>query len=56
MISAIALAIISAVMVCIIKRNRGGKYSIQHKEQRYGRDPLDYRDDSGGFNDFSPKS
>lgn len=56
MICAIALAILSAVMVCIIKRNRGGKYTVQDKEQRYGRNPLDYREDSGGFADFSPKS
>lgn len=56
MICAISLAILSAIMVCIIKRNRGGKYTVQDKEQRYGRNPLDYRNDSGGFEEFSPKS
>jgi len=56
MICAISLALVAAIMVCIVKRNRGGKYTVQDKEQRYGRNPLDYRDDSGGFADFSPKS
>lgn len=56
MICAISLAILSAIMVCIVKRNRGGKYTVQDKEQRYGRNPLDYHNDSGGFEEFSPKS
>ena len=56
MICAVGLSILSAVMVCIVKRNRGGKYTVQDKEARYGRSPLDYREDSGGFTDFSPKS
>lgn len=53
LICAISLVILSAIMVCIVKRNRGGKYTVQDKEQRYGRNPLDYRDDSGGFVDSS---
>jgi neuronal cell adhesion protein len=54
MICSIALAIISAVLVCIVKRNRGGKYSVHDKEQRHGGE-FDYRDE-GGFNDYDNKT
>lgn len=50
-ISAIALAIVLAILVCIVKRNRGGKYSVHDKESKQGRD-IDYGDD-GGFDEYS---
>ncbi len=38
------------VVVCLIKRNRGGKYAVQEQEQVHGRN--DY-DDAGGFMEYT---
>lgn len=46
----IAVAIICTVLICMVKRNRGGKYSVHEKEQRHGGE-FDYRDE-GGFNEY----
>ncbi|RWS30544.1 neuronal cell adhesion molecule-like protein [Leptotrombidium deliense] len=51
MLCVIALAIILAILVCIVKRSRGGKYSVHEKEAAQGRD-MDYGDE-GGFNEYS---
>jgi hypothetical protein len=38
------------VIVCLIKRNRGGKYAVQEREERQGRrDPYD----EGGFPEYT---
>ena len=49
MMCAIALIIVLVVLVCIVKRNRGGKYSVHEKEAAQGRE--DYED--GGFNEYN---
>lgn len=49
MMCAIALIIVLIVIVCIVKRNRGGKYSVHEKEAAQGRE--DYED--GGFNEYN---
>ena len=42
--------ILVCVVVCIIKRNRGGKYAVQESEERQGRrDPYD----DGGFPEYT---
>ena len=51
MLFAIALVLVITVIVCIVKRNRGGKYSVYEKEIAHGRG-LDYGDD-GGFDEYS---
>uniref|UniRef100_A0A1W7RA45 Neuronal cell adhesion molecule n=1 Tax=Hadrurus spadix TaxID=141984 RepID=A0A1W7RA45_9SCOR len=51
MMCAIALLLLLLIIVCLIKRNRGGKYSVHEKEAAQGHD-LDYPDD-GGFNEYS---
>lgn len=51
MMCAIALLLLLLIIVCLIKRNRGGKYSVHEKEAAQGQD-LDYPDD-GGFNEYS---
>lgn len=51
MLCAVALLLLLLILVCLIKRNRGGKYSVHEKEAAQGRD-LDYTDD-GGFNEYS---
>jgi hypothetical protein len=38
------------VVVCLIKRNRGGKYAVQEQEHTHGRN--DY-DDAGGFMEYT---
>ncbi len=38
------------VVVCLIKRNRGGKYAVQEQEHAHGRN--DY-DDAGGFMEYT---
>ena len=48
------LAVIFLILVCIvvflIKQNRGGKYSVQEREEQHGRrDPFD----DGGFPEFT---
>ena len=51
MICAIAMVIVLAVLVCVVKRNRGGKYSVHEKEVAQGRD-LDFGEESG-FNEYT---
>lgn len=50
MVLAIAFTLVIAFLVCIVKRNRGGKYAVHEKEiaQRQG---LDF--DHDGFDDFT---
>ncbi|UXI20068.1 DNA repair protein [Sarcoptes scabiei] len=49
MMCAIALIIVAVVLVCIVKRNRGGKYSVHEKEIAHGKD--DYEE--AGFNEYN---
>lgn len=49
MMCAIALLIVAVVLVCIVKRNRGGKYSVHEKEVAHGKD--DYEE--AGFNEYN---
>lgn len=51
MLCAIALLLLLLILVCLVKRNRGGKYSVHEKEAAQGRD-LDFPDD-GGFNEYT---
>lgn len=50
MMLAIAFLLLVLIMVCIIKRNRGGKYAVHEREQANGRH--DYPDE-GGFHEYS---
>lgn len=52
MVLAIAFALILAFMVCVVKRNRGGKYAVHEKEiaQRHG---LDFDHDHDGFDEYT---
>lgn len=50
MMLAIAFLLIVLIIVCIVKRNRGGKYAVQEREQANGR--RDYPDE-GGFHEYS---
>ncbi len=50
MILAVLFLILVIVIVFLIKQNRGGKYSVQEKEEQHGRrDPFD----DGGFPEFT---
>ena len=49
MMCAIALIIVFVVLVCIVKRNRGGKYSVHEKEIAHGNDPYE----EPGFNEYN---
>ncbi|KAH9364561.1 hypothetical protein HPB48_021047 [Haemaphysalis longicornis] len=49
MMCALALLLLLLILVCLVKRNRGGKYSVHDKEVAQGRD-LDY---DGGFHEYS---
>jgi hypothetical protein len=49
LIVALAFLILLLILVCIIKRNRGGKYAVYEREIAHGR--LDY--DEGGFREYS---
>lgn len=49
LIVAIAFLLLILILVCIIKRNRGGKYAVYEREIAHGR--LDY--DEGGFREYS---
>lgn len=51
MMCAIALLLLLLILICLIKRNRGGKYSVHEKEAAQGRD-LEYPED-GGFNEYT---
>ncbi|KAL3290227.1 hypothetical protein HHI36_023584 [Cryptolaemus montrouzieri] len=50
MMLAITFLLILFIIVCIIKRNRGGKYAVHEREQANGRH--DYPDE-GGFHEYS---
>lgn len=50
MILALAFLILLLVIICIVKRNRGGKYDVQDREMANGRQ--DYPDE-GGFHEYS---
>ncbi|XP_050519351.1 neuroglian isoform X1 [Diabrotica virgifera virgifera] len=50
MMLAIAFLLLVLIIVCIIKRNRGGKYAVHEREQANGRH--DYPDE-GGFHEYS---
>jgi hypothetical protein len=49
LIVAIAFLVLVLILVCIVKRNRGGKYAVYEREIAHGR--LDY--DEGGFREYS---
>jgi len=50
MMLAVVFLILCCVVVCLIKRNRGGKYAVQESEERQGRrDPYD----DGGFPEYT---
>ncbi|CAG7826051.1 unnamed protein product [Allacma fusca] len=49
LIVALAFLILILILVCIVKRNRGGKYAVYEREIAHGR--LDY--DEGGFREYS---
>ncbi|KAG8193026.1 hypothetical protein JTE90_028143 [Oedothorax gibbosus] len=53
MLCAIALLLLLLILVCLVKRNRGGKYSVHEKEAAQGRD-MDFPDD-GGFNEVETR-
>jgi neuronal cell adhesion protein len=50
MLLAIAFLILLLIIICIIKRNRGGKYDVHDREMANGRQ--DYPED-GGFHEYS---
>ena len=50
MMLAIAVLLLVLIIVCIVKRNRGGKYAVHEREQANGRH--DYPDE-GGFHEYS---
>jgi hypothetical protein len=52
LILAIAFLVLIIILVCIVKRNRGGKYAVYEREIAHGR--LDY--DEGGFREYSQPS
>ena len=52
MMCAIALLLLLLMIVCLIKRNRGGKYSVHEKELAQGRD-IDGYPEEGGFNEYT---
>lgn len=51
MMLAIAFLLLVLVIVCIIKRNRGGKYAVHEREAARGRN--DYPEEPGGFHEYS---
>ncbi|KAG8195062.1 hypothetical protein JTE90_029641 [Oedothorax gibbosus] len=50
MMCAIALLLLLLIIICLVKRNRGGKYSVHEKEAAQGRD-LEYPEE--GFNEYT---
>ncbi|KAL1463497.1 hypothetical protein WDU94_015244, partial [Cyamophila willieti] len=50
MLLAIAFLILVLILVCLIKRNRGGKYAVHEREAAHGRH--DYPEEPG-FNEYS---
>ena len=51
MILALIFLLSVCVVVCLIKRNRGGKYAVQEQEHAHGRG-YDH-DDGGGFMEYT---
>ena len=50
MMLAVVFLILCCVVVCLVKRNRGGKYAVQESEARQGRsEPYD----DGGFPEYT---
>ena len=50
MLLAVIFLVLVCIVVCVIKRNRGGKYAVQEREERQGRrDPYD----EGGFPEYT---
>ncbi|TRY75568.1 hypothetical protein TCAL_04520 [Tigriopus californicus] len=50
MLAAVIFLLLICLAVCIVKRNRGGKYAVQESEERQGRrDPYD----EGGFPEYT---
>jgi len=50
MLLAIVFLLGVCLVVCLVKRNRGGKYAVQEQEATHGRP--DY-DDQGGFSEYT---
>lgn len=50
MMLAIAILLLVLIIVCIVKRNRGGKYAVHEREAAHGR--TDYPEE-GGFHEYS---
>lgn len=50
MICAIASVLVIAILVCIVKRNRGGKYDVREKENAQGRG---HENDHEGFDEYT---
>lgn len=50
MMCAIALLLLLLIIICLVKRNRGGKYSVHEKEAAQGRD-IEYPEE--GFNEYT---
>lgn len=50
MLLAIAFLLLLLIIVCIVKRNRGGKYDVYDRELANGR--RDYPEE-GGFHEYS---
>lgn len=50
MMLALAIMLILFIIICIIRRNRGGKYDVHDREVQNGR--RDYPDESG-FHEYS---
>ncbi|XP_012258678.2 neuroglian isoform X2 [Athalia rosae] len=51
MMLAIAFLLLVLIIVCVIKRNRGGKYAVHERELAAGRG--DYPEEGGGFHEYS---
>ncbi|XP_052866871.1 neuroglian isoform X2 [Anopheles cruzii] len=51
MMLAIAFLILVLIIICIVKRNRGGKYDVHDRELQNGRN--DYTEEEGGFPEYS---
>ena len=49
MMLAIAFLLLLLILVCILKRNRGGKYDVHDREIANGRRDFD----EGGFHEYS---
>jgi hypothetical protein len=52
LIVALAFLLLVLILVCIIKRNRGGKYAVYEREVAY-RGRLDFDHDESGFPEYT---